>query len=61
LSKKGTVDFLGRSYVNLEQRRRIYSAIVRTEALLNYAIINSDKGEEDRLRRELAMLVGLVE
>jgi len=47
--------------VNLEQRSRIYSAIIRTEALLNYAIINSDKGEEERLRRELAELVSLVE
>jgi len=47
--------------VNLEQRSRIYSAIIRTEALLNYAIHNDDKAEEARLRRELAALISLVE
>jgi len=47
--------------VNLEQRKRIYLAIIKTEALLEYAIRNADKGEMERLRQELSALVGMSE
>lgn len=47
--------------VNLEQRKRIYLLIQKGETLLDYAIRTSDKGEENRFRRELLTLIEMSE
>jgi len=43
--------------MNLEQRSKLYNLINQTQGLLAWAIKTGDKSEEERLRRELAVLV----
>lgn len=43
--------------MNLEQRTKLYHLINLTQGLLAWAIKTGDKTEEERLRRELVVLL----